>query len=95
MTLFSHLADPSQQVYKNNRDMLADLITISPEIQSGTPVFAKTRVPVKILFDYLKSGDTIDEFLYDYPSVSKEQVVQLLVLLEKHYTFTEYEENIA
>ena len=75
--------------------MLADLITISPEIQSGTPVFAKTRVPVKILFDYLKSGDTIDEFLYDYPSVSKEQVVQLLVLLEKHYTFTEYEENIA
>ena len=75
--------------------MLADLITISPEIQSGTPVFAKTRVPVKILFDYLKSGDTIDEFLYDYPSVSKEQVIQLLVLLEKHYTFTEYEENIA
>jgi uncharacterized protein (DUF433 family) len=75
--------------------MLADLITISPEIQSGAPVFAKTRVPVKILFDYLKNGDTIEEFLYDYPSVRKEQVVQLLALLERQYTYAEYEENIA
>jgi uncharacterized protein (DUF433 family) len=75
--------------------MLADLIIISPEIQSGTPVFAKTRVPVKILFDYLKNGDTIEEFLHDFPSVTKEQVIQLLVLLERHYTYTEHEENIA
>jgi uncharacterized protein (DUF433 family) len=75
--------------------VLADLITISPEIQSGTPVFAKTRVPVKILFEYLKNGDSIEEFLYDYPSVKKEQVIQLLVLLERQYTCTEYEENIA
>jgi uncharacterized protein (DUF433 family) len=63
--------------------MLADLITISSEIQSGAPVFSKTRVPVKILFDYLKGGDTIDEFLYDFPSVRKEQVIQLLALLER------------
>ena len=63
--------------------MLADLITISPKIQSGTPVFAKTRVPVKILFDYLKNGDTIEEFLYDFPSVRKEQVIQLLALLDE------------
>lgn len=75
--------------------MLADLITISPEIQSGTPVFARTRVPVKILFDYLKSGDTIDEFLNDFPSVKREQVIQLLLLLEKPYTYAEHEENIA
>jgi len=75
--------------------MLADLITISPEIQSGAPVFAKTRVPVKILFDYLKNGDTIEEFLYDYPSVRKDQVVQLLALLERQYTYAEHEENIA
>ena len=75
--------------------MLADLITISPEIQSGAPVFAKTRVPVKILFDYLKGGDTIEEFLHDYPSVSRDQVVQLLVLMEKHYTYTTNEENLA
>jgi uncharacterized protein (DUF433 family) len=75
--------------------MLADLITISPDIQSGTPVFAKTRVPVKILFDYLKNGDTTDEFLIDYPSVKKEQVIQLLSILERHYTYTLHEENIA
>jgi len=74
--------------------MIADLITISPEIQSGTPVFAKTRVPVKILFDYVKHGDTIDEFLNDYPSVKREQVLRLLGLLESHYTLTNNEESI-
>lgn len=75
--------------------MLADIITISPEIQSGTPVFSKTRVPIKILFDYLKNGDTIEEFVHDFPSVRKEQVIQLLVLLERQYSISEYEENIA
>ena len=43
----------------------------------------------------LKNGDTIAAFLYDYPSVKKEQVIQLLALLERHYTYTEHEENIA
>lgn len=75
--------------------MLADIITISPEIQSGTPVFSKTRVPIKILFDYLKNGDTIEEFVHDFPSVRKEQVIQLLALLERQYSISEYEENIA
>jgi uncharacterized protein (DUF433 family) len=75
--------------------MLADLITISSEIQSGTPVFAKTRVPIKILFHYLKNGDNIEAFLNDYPSVKRQQVIQLLALLEKTYTHTEHEENIA
>ncbi len=55
-----------------------DLITISPDIQSGTPVFAGTRVPIKNLFDYLKGGDTIEEFLEDFPSVKKEQILKLL-----------------
>jgi len=75
--------------------MIADMITISPEIQSGTPVFAKTRVPINILFDYLKNGDTIEEFLNNYPSVQREQVIQLLSLLERHYAFTTHEENFA
>lgn len=66
--------------------MLADIITISPEIQSGVPVFSKTRVPVKILFDYLKHGDTIEEFLNDFPSVKREQVISLLTLMENLYT---------
>jgi uncharacterized protein (DUF433 family) len=55
-----------------------DLITISPEIQSGEPVFAGTRVPIKNLFDYLRSGDSIGEFLDDFPSVKLEQVDRLL-----------------
>jgi uncharacterized protein (DUF433 family) len=58
--------------------MIANVITISADIQSGTPVFAGTRVPVKNLFDYLKAGDSIEEFLQDFPSVSKEQVAELL-----------------
>lgn len=75
-----------------------DLITISPEIQSGTPVFSGTRVPVKNLFDYLKGGDTIDEFLEDFPSVKREQVLKLLSLAEQTFTFSEaeiYEESFA
>ena len=75
-----------------------DLITTSPDIQSGTPVFAGTRVPVKNLFDYLKGGDTIDEFLEDFPSVKKEQILKLLSLAEHTFTFTDagvYEETFA
>ncbi|MBA2737448.1 MAG: DUF433 domain-containing protein [Pyrinomonadaceae bacterium] len=75
-----------------------DLITITPDIQSGTPVFAGTRVPVKNLFDYLKGGDTIDEFLEGFPSVKREQVIKLLNLAEHAFTFSDaeiYEENFA
>jgi uncharacterized protein (DUF433 family) len=44
----------------------------------GTPVFAGTRVPVQTLLDYLEAGDSIDEFLGGFPSVSREQVIQFL-----------------
>lgn len=44
-------------------------------------VFTHTRVPVNNLFDYLKAGDTLEEFLHDFPSVKKEQVVELLAFL--------------
>lgn len=50
---------------------MSRVITISPDIQSGEPVFSGTRVPVKNLFDYLKGGDSVDEFLLDFPSVSR------------------------
>ena len=53
-------------------------IEISPEILGGTPVFTGTRVPVKNLTDYLEAGDTIDEFLEDFPSVSREQAIGVL-----------------
>ena len=49
-----------------------------PEILSGTPVFVGTRVPFQALLDYLEAGDSLDEFLTDFPSVSREQAVAAL-----------------
>ena len=60
-----------------------DLITIDPETLSGTPVFKGTRVPIQSLFWHLESGVTIDEFLEDFPSVSREQVIELLEISSK------------
>jgi uncharacterized protein (DUF433 family) len=54
------------------------LIVVDPNIQSGTPVFAGTRVPVQNLFDYLEEGDSLDVFLRQFPSVSREQAVAVL-----------------
>lgn len=51
-----------------------------PEILGGTPVFVGTRVPVKNLFDYLEAGDSLDEFLASFPSVTREQAVAALEL---------------
>ncbi len=56
------------------------LITCDTEIMSGTPVFKNTRVPIKNLTDYLETGESLDEFLEDFPSVSREQAVQILEL---------------
>ena len=58
--------------------MSNNLITISPEIMGGTPVFGGTRVPVQTLFEYLEAGDTIDDFLDGFPTVTREQVVAVL-----------------
>lgn len=58
--------------------MAKPLIIRDPDILSGTPVFAGTRVPIKNLTDYLEGGDTIDAFLDDFPSVSREQVLEFL-----------------
>jgi len=51
-----------------------------PEILGGTPVFVGTRVPVKNLYDYLEAGDPLDDFLSDFPSVTREQAVAALEL---------------
>jgi len=51
-----------------------------PEILGGTPVFVGTRVPVQSLFDYLEGGETLDEFLHQFPSVKREQAVAALEL---------------
>ncbi|HKA56544.1 MAG TPA: DUF433 domain-containing protein [Candidatus Binatia bacterium] len=56
------------------------LITTSPDRLSGTPVFAGTRVPVQTLIDYLEAGDSLDDFLKDFPSVSRDHVIAVLEL---------------
>jgi uncharacterized protein (DUF433 family) len=53
-------------------------VSTSPDTMGGTAVFAGTRVPVQTLLDYLEAGDSIDEFLAGFPSVSREQVVSFL-----------------
>jgi uncharacterized protein (DUF433 family) len=53
-------------------------VTIDPEIHSGTPVFAGTRVPVKTLFDHLEAGDCLHVFLADFPSVTRQHAVAVL-----------------
>ncbi len=54
------------------------IITASQEVMGGTPVFAGTRVPVKTLLDYLEAGDSIDQFLVGFPSVTRQQVIAFL-----------------
>ena len=58
--------------------MTSTLIIVDPDIQSGAPVFSGTRVPAQNLFDYLQEGDSLDVFLAQFPSVTREQAVAVL-----------------
>jgi uncharacterized protein (DUF433 family) len=55
-----------------------ELINIDPELMGGTPVFRGTRVPIQTLFDHIEGGDSIEVFLDDFPSVSREQAMAFL-----------------
>jgi uncharacterized protein (DUF433 family) len=59
------------------------LITISPEYLSGAPVFTGTRVPVQALFDYIEGGDPLDEFLEDFPNVTREHAIAVLEMARR------------
>lgn len=61
----------------------SELINRDPEIMSGTPVFMGTRVPVRNLFDYLAAGHPLDDFLDDFPSVTREQATGLLEMVKE------------
>jgi uncharacterized protein (DUF433 family) len=65
---------------------LKDLITIDPEILGGQPVFKGTRVPVETLFDHLEAGVSLEEFLEDFPTVTKEQAITTLEIANKLLT---------
>ena len=61
--------------------VVEEVINIDPEILSGTPVFYGTRVPIQSLFDWLET-ETLDEFLENFPSVKREQAVEVLHIAE-------------
>lgn len=62
---------------------IQNIINVDQDILSGQPVFTGTRVPVESLFDHLEAGVSLEEFLDDFPSVSKEQAVALLEVANK------------
>lgn len=64
--------------------MKQSVVHIDPEILGGTPVFVGTRVPVKALLDYLGAGHPLDQFLDDFPSVSRAQAVAALEEAKRH-----------
>ena len=67
----------STSTLSDNRSM-QEPITRDPEVMHGTPVFRGTRVPVKTMFEYLENGESLDDFLEGFPTVSRELAVQVL-----------------
>ena len=77
--------------------MEKQVVNIEPEILGGTPVFSGTRVPIKNLFDYLETGESIETFLADFETVKKEQVIKVLEMSHKliETSTTNFNENPA
>ena len=61
-------------------------INIDSETMGGTPVFTGTRISIQALFDYIETGETLDEFLENFPSVKKEYAIQVLEMAKKTLT---------
>lgn len=73
---------------------MSSVVEIDPEIMSGSPCFAGTRVPIQNLIDYLEGGDSIEEFLDGFPSVSREQVIAFLEGVKAPGALREAEQDI-
>ena len=61
-------------------------VNIDPETMGGTPVFTGTRVPIQTLFDYIEGGEKLEEFLDDFPSVTKKHAIEVLERAKKTIT---------
>jgi uncharacterized protein (DUF433 family) len=70
--------------------MKSDVIHIDSEILGGTPVFKGTRVPIETLFDHLEDGISIDDFLNDFPTVTRKQAIAVLELAGKVLTSKDF-----
>lgn len=69
---------------------IQEVVEVDPEKMSGVPVFTGTRVPINHFFDYLGAGDSVDVFLEDFPTVTREQALGVLELMRQRL-LTEYE----
>ena len=69
---------------------IKDVVNVDPERMSGAPCFTGTRVPINHLFDYLEAGDSLDVFLEDFPTVTRDQALGVLELLRTRL-LNEYE----
>ena len=71
-------------------------INIDPETMGGTPVFTGSRVPIQSLFEYIETGETLDEFLENFPTVKKEYAIQVLKMAKRSLTTEKFlNENFA
>jgi len=87
------LAVPSRQAeWRTTVVTLANITHRDPDILSGSLVFVGTRVPVRSLFDYLEGGESIDEFLHQFPSVSRDAAI---AVLDAAYEIVAADANIA
>ena len=66
-----------------------NVIEVDPEKMGGTPIFRGTRVPIQNFFDYLEGGDTVEIFLVDFPTVEREQVMELFALIKERLGLVE------
>ena len=64
----------------------ATIITVHPEIQDGAPVFSGTRVRIETFYDFLRIGVSVNEFLDEFPSITREQAMEVYELINHHYT---------
>ena len=64
----------------------SDIVDRSPEILGGTPVFRGTRVPIRTLIDYLEAGQSLGEFLQDFPTVMRDQAIAVLEMAREALT---------
>ena len=65
------------------KEIIAGVVSIDPEIMHGTPCFTGTRVPVQTLLDYIEDGDTLDSFLHDFVTVNRDQAARFFELAKE------------
>lgn len=78
-----HLHTQSKQQYRMTR---LSSITVHPEIQDGAPVFSGTRVRVETFYDFIRIGVSVNEFLDEFPSISRDQAMEVYDLARQHYS---------